>query len=371
MSSNGSPSTNQSPRKRPWFQFSLRTLLLAMAALGFVLAPLALWVKDAVEQQREVDALIEEGAIVEFGRPRTWYQRSRLVRNMFSDSGVLDVTAIHLVVRPLCDEDCQRMRRFTRVTSIVAQDSLMTDAGIAALGDLQHLEELWILNSRVTDAGLASLAGLTKLRVLVLLNSEVTGEGLVHARGLKQLARLDLTGCPVTDAIGKRLSDIPQLEDLNLNETRIGDAGAAELSQLTQLKSLALNETQITDAGLAFLGRMPRLEQLQLEGTQVSDAGLAHLRGVRLFELLLSDTKITDTGMTHLSGQTELRFLALANTQLTDAGLAQLTELENLEVLDVNMTGATEEGACEFRRLTFSRKVTLYLTPPVLVSIGD
>ncbi len=55
-----------SPSKRRWFAFRLRTLLVAVVALGVVLTPLAIKMKKAREQKKAVEWVLENGGSVEY-----------------------------------------------------------------------------------------------------------------------------------------------------------------------------------------------------------------------------------------------------------------------------------------------------------------
>ena len=66
------------PRRR-WYQFSLRTLLVGMAIVGFGTAWLGVQVKRALDQRRAVDALAAV-ADLEFAEPRSWVQRNAWLR---------------------------------------------------------------------------------------------------------------------------------------------------------------------------------------------------------------------------------------------------------------------------------------------------
>ncbi len=68
----------------------------------------------------------------------------------------------------------------------------MDDDGLAYVGKLADLEELYLSNTEVTDRGLAQLKNLKHLKTLVLSNTQITDEGLKHLGGLTNLRRLDL-----------------------------------------------------------------------------------------------------------------------------------------------------------------------------------
>jgi hypothetical protein len=76
----------------------------------------------------------------------------------------------------------------------------VTDAGLAQLATLKHLQRLHLEKTGVTDAGLAHLKALSDLRYLNLYGTKVTDAGLAHLQGLKKLKSLFLWQTGVTDA---------------------------------------------------------------------------------------------------------------------------------------------------------------------------
>jgi uncharacterized membrane protein/mono/diheme cytochrome c family protein len=87
----------------------------------------------------------------------------------------------------------------------------ITDAGLAALQPMRHLERLHLDQSGVTDAGLARLSALKKLAYLNLRGTAVTDHGLVALRVLPRLRALYVWQTAVTPAavqeLGEALTD--------------------------------------------------------------------------------------------------------------------------------------------------------------------
>ena len=87
--------------------------------------------------------------------------------------------------------------KFARV--FLYDSSVITDAGLAHLGQLKNIRKLDLRGTRITDAGLEHLSGLTELLELVLAKTETTDAGLAHFHGMKYLRVLDLRGTRVSD----------------------------------------------------------------------------------------------------------------------------------------------------------------------------
>ena len=171
-------SENQTFRPRSTlrkFAFSLRTLIIAVLAIGAILG----WrVNRAHTQWRAVAQIVAAGGIAtydyefngaypyETGTPwgPAW------LRNWIGDE------------------------YFQEVTAVSFWDDRATDEALKAIKPLDRLLELKLHGTKVTDAGLAHLENATGLRILALRETQVTDEGLAHLKSLGSLRRLALQG---------------------------------------------------------------------------------------------------------------------------------------------------------------------------------
>jgi Leucine-rich repeat (LRR) protein len=207
------------PTRRHWFQFRLRTLLVAMLVvslgMGWVMkqrrriAERREGLKSARSNQTE-DRIQPDWSLTVFGD--NW---PAFAKELFFGND--------------------------------ANDTMLTN-----LRGLIHLERLMVSSSHVTDAGLANIQGLTNLRMLGL-GSQISDAGVAHLRGLMRLEILMLSSSQVTDAGLQNLQRLKELKSLYLTNTQITDAGLAYLQELSQLQLLDLNNTKVTDAGVAKL----------------------------------------------------------------------------------------------------------------------
>ena len=76
----------------------------------------------------------------------------------------------------------------------------VTDAGLARLAGLKHLQRLHLERTGIGDEGLAHLKGLADLRYLNLYGTKVSDKGLEHLKGLKKLRSLFVWQTQVTEA---------------------------------------------------------------------------------------------------------------------------------------------------------------------------
>jgi hypothetical protein len=85
-------------------------------------------------------------------------------------------------------------------------DTRITDAELAILGQLTNLRTLSLNNTGITDAGLASLKNLRYLQSLSLVNTKITAGGLQQLRELSNIEALYAyqTGVKAEDTGGLR-----------------------------------------------------------------------------------------------------------------------------------------------------------------------
>lgn len=80
-----------------------------------------------------------------------------------------------------------------------------TNAEMAQVGQLGHLQRLWVRSPHVTDAGLAHIAGLTHLEDLMFANSPISDVGIARLAGLSRLKRVSFADTRVSNAGVSRL----------------------------------------------------------------------------------------------------------------------------------------------------------------------
>lgn len=90
---------------------------------------------------------------------------------------------------------------------------VLSDATLASLAALTHLEGLELDHTSLEDVGLAKLAHLRRLRWLGLRKTHVTEASLIHLKGMPDLEWLSVGWTGITDAGAKDLlKALPKLE---------------------------------------------------------------------------------------------------------------------------------------------------------------
>ena len=161
---------------RRWFQFSLRSLLIAVTLVAGLLVAWRAYV-EPYRRQREVMKLIEELG----GEYNTEPGGPSWLRGIFGDDN------------------------FQNIIEISLRSTDVSDADLTHLKGLANLRTLSLSLTSVGDAGLAHLKGLTNLKKLVLCGTRVSDVGLSHLKALTNLQELWLGGAQVSDVGAKQL----------------------------------------------------------------------------------------------------------------------------------------------------------------------
>jgi hypothetical protein len=208
-------------RKRPWFQFSLRTLLIILT-IGCIAG--GWWINRAFQQRAAV---------------RRFYELTANRQDQHGES--------------------------------------LTTMGYRYQGKDQYYKPIipkslhW-LRDMIGEECFGEVTGVQ------LLDTPATNDDLRHLAVLPSVERIWLSRTKVNDDVMPLLKVCPKLKFLGLDDTPITDAGVSHLTAFPDLESLSLSGTKITDAGLAHLAQLPRLKELWLRNTAITDAGYQKLQ---------------------------------------------------------------------------------------------
>ena len=210
---------DEPPKRRRWFQFRLRTLLIVVLVLSLPLSWCAVRMEKARKQREAVEALRRMGCHVSYREEDAIPVVRQAIHWVAMATGpdfVLEPDVIFCEQSKVSDAELKRLREFRepdQVEIIHLNHTQVSDAALESLGGLANLKILWLDSTRVTDSGLKCLGGLTNLEELTLQHTQVTDAGLKHLGSLKDLKCLVVDDTSVTIEGVKKLQEaLPDCE---------------------------------------------------------------------------------------------------------------------------------------------------------------
>lgn len=293
--------------RRPLIRYSLATLLLAVAVMALLLAPI---VNRVHRQERTIAAIEKLGGEIGYAHERQFPNNQspgpRWLREWLGDDYFREVVIVDL------------------------QGKAATDELVEQIADFRSLGQLNLVETRITDRALPHLAKLKQLKALSIGFNPITNGGLAHLSQLNQLVYLDLSVTSIDDDGLSVLNRFPQLYQVHLYGTAITDRGAETLSRIQTVGELDVANTRITDAGLGHLANLSRLTRLRLD-QMITGQG--------------QELRITDAGLLHVAHMPKLADLGLVNLAITDQGLSHLQSSSTLERVSLfGCKGITRQG---------------------------
>ena len=190
-----------------------------------------------------------------------------------------------------CDDDAMvHIAALPGLRMLMAQGTVASDTGFAALSRSQSIEYIWGRECpNLTGRGFAAMASMPSLRGLAVSCKNVDDPALSMLPSFPALT--DLLPMDVPDAGFRHIGLCDRLENLWCMYCRdTGDAATDHISGLS-LKHYYAGQTRITDRSLGILGKMHSLEQVKLWACAgVTNAGIASLASLpRLREVTLDN----------------------------------------------------------------------------------
>ncbi len=296
------------------FQFGIRTMFVAMAAVAIPLTWFIAELREAARQREAIRVISESGGIVQYQylveieSSNDWNKIGNAspgppwLKAILGEDFFADITSVGFVGpnKPGA-EALNRLADLPRLQELSLQGGQIRDSDLAHIESLTELRTLILANAEITNDAIGYLCEMKRLETLSLARTHIGSAGLEHLKGLLTLKTLNLSETPANDAAPTILSDLGHLRELNLALTRISDNAIPSLGTFTQLQSLILSGDLISDAGIPFLSTCSNLRYLDLSGTTISDSGLQCLSRMHtLKELDVSDTGVTEAGLARI-----------------------------------------------------------------------
>ena len=179
----------------------------------------------------------------------------------------------------LCDDTAMRhIASIPNLRMLMAQGTVATDKGFAALSRSQTLEYIWGRECpNLQGRGFVALSKMPALKGLAVSCKGVDDASLA---ALPEFPAVQwLLPMDVPDAGFRHVGHCPHLEKLTCMYCRdTGDVATAHIAGLSHLKQYYAGQTQITDRSLEILGGMHSLEEVELSKCAgISNSGLAYI----------------------------------------------------------------------------------------------
>lgn len=212
----------------------------------------------------------------------------------------------------LCsDIAMQHIAAIPRLRMLMAQGTVASDDGFAALSRSQTIEYIWGRECpNLKGRGFAAMAAMPSLRGLAVSCKNVDDSALSALASFPAL--LGLMPMDMLDDGFRHVGRCEQLEDLWCMYCRdTGDAATEHIAGLTRLKTYYAGATKITDRSLEILGGMTSLEDIEFhECKRITNAGVASLAELpRLRKISVGGSpKVTLEGMAVFPGSVRANY---------------------------------------------------------------
>jgi hypothetical protein len=168
-------------------------------------------------------------------------------------------TTLHLDGPRVTDQDLLLLTDNRQITSILIENSDITDKGLSPLSSMPNLIQLRI-RSPLTDLAITSIINMKSLQFLNLPQADFTDEGIQSLSDHPNIQLLRIGGRRLSNKSLEFIATMSSLSFLHLINVPIDDQGLAAFYDTQNLQSLYLDDTDVTDAGLVkLLERLPNL----------------------------------------------------------------------------------------------------------------
>ena len=157
--------------------------------------------------------------------------------------------------------------------SLFVSGTAVTDQSLKEISSIHQLQRLSMRSCRkIRGGGLQYLTSLPTLQYLDVENCRLNEAGISALGKLEHLIALEFGYTNVTTGSVATLSQVRSLEYLNLNGSAVDPEWIRLLGKLPRLRSLVLNACSIKGDGIAAIPEyLPNLTQLQLRYTVLTD----------------------------------------------------------------------------------------------------
>ena len=198
-------------RKRRWYQFSLRTLMISTMIVAIACGWLGRRIERKRKEREAIQAILKFGGSVEYDYQllhpfpgASWSPIAEpygpaWMRNLLGENFFSEVNGVLLYESRITDDGLVNLKWFKEAQYLWLEEDKIGDIGLVNLKPLKRLYALNLDLTNVGDAGLENLIAMDELRELGLKGTNVSDAGLVHLKALKRLHYLDVSNTHVTE----------------------------------------------------------------------------------------------------------------------------------------------------------------------------
>lgn len=182
--------------RRPWFRFSVRTLLVLITLLSVWLAIQA---NRARHQKTAVDEIIAAGGQVLYDYEPSRFEKARRLVEA-AETGLPPPAFVKEPGGPKWLRQLIGNEYFQHVVEVDLRGAHWTDTEsvLRHIASLSDLERLFLIRADMSDEELRHIGQLTKLKLLVIRDNEITDGALVHLYSLCRLEQLNVINTKVS-----------------------------------------------------------------------------------------------------------------------------------------------------------------------------
>ena len=220
------------------------------------------------------------------------------------------------------------------VTQLVLVDNKLRGPLPEEIGDLAHLEFLWLHGNDLSGAIPPAIGQLMKVRYLSLSENQFEGPIPPEIGGLESVDTLYLSRNNLSGPIPAEIGNLQSLVVLALFENQLTGPLPTSLGNLTKLQELFLQDNRIDGPLPPEIGDMTSLVYFSASRNQVSGSLPPELGKLKALEhFSVNDNRMVGPIPPELGDMTELKDLLLPRNGFSGTIPSELRGLSNLEVL--------------------------------------
>lgn len=353
------------------FRFSLRTLVIVLTLICFVIGTPIGYIRYKAERQRKAIARLKELNVavgLQADAKSTWvtsqlrrwvdkdaFRRATSVNIRANARDIDEVIALLPSLDELMELNCnkqslndhqlQEIASIRSLRHLGAEQSNCSPQVVRKLLENPNWELLALPKVKFNDELLVELGRQTKLQRLTFDASEVSADGLEHLASCRSLLEVFLYRVQHAAGFARAIRRLPKVKMAILLESTIGADDLAEFGDIGTLKSLQFYDCQIDSSKIDRIAKATQLSHLEFFRSPVSTDAVAAVGRLSKLQILSLDSCVDDHNVRELASLPALKYLALTKTELTDEGLQHAARVRTLTlvVLPVD-TKCTEAG---------------------------